>query len=207
MALPSDDPRIYETLVAGIRDYAIFILDPEGVIRTWNLGARLIKGYAAEEVIGRHFSIFYPRDALDRQWPERELRMAAADGRFEDEGWRVRKDGSRFWANVVITALRREDGRMIGYSKVTRDLTIRRGNEEKLRQSEERFRLLIEGVQVLRAVDAVEDARGVGGHAVRVRMKSVICSSSGAPFGAASRRDERAAAWHSRASRRAPSSP
>jgi PAS domain S-box-containing protein len=147
MALPSDDPRIYETLVAGIRDYAIFILDPEGVIRTWNLGARLIKGYAAEEVIGRHFSIFYPRDALDRQWPERELRMAAADGRFEDEGWRVRKDGSRFWANVVITALRREDGRMIGYSKVTRDLTIRRGNEEKLRQSEERFRLLIEGVQ------------------------------------------------------------
>ena len=147
MALPSDDPRIYEKLVAGIRDYAIFILDAEGVIRSWNLGARLIKGYAAEEVIGRHFSMFYPRDALERQWPERELRMAAADGRFEDEGWRVRRDGSRFWANVVITALRCEDGRLIGYSKVTRDLTIRRGNEEKLRQSEERFRLLIEGVQ------------------------------------------------------------
>lgn len=147
MPLPSDDPRIYETLVAGIRDYAIFILSPEGVIQSWNLGARLIKGYAPEEAIGKHFSIFYPRDALERQWPERELRMAAADGRFEDEGWRLRKDGSRFWASVIITALRREDGRLIGFSKVTRDLSIRRNNEEKLRQSEERFRLLIEGVQ------------------------------------------------------------
>jgi PAS domain S-box-containing protein len=147
MRLPSDDPRIFETLVAGIRDYAIFILSPEGVIQSWNLGARLIKGYAPEEAIGKHFSIFYPRDALERQWPERELRMAAADGRFEDEGWRLRKDGSRFWASVIITALRREDGRLIGFSKVTRDLTIRRNNEEKLRQSEERFRLLIEGVQ------------------------------------------------------------
>ncbi|HET9664564.1 MAG TPA: PAS domain S-box protein [Burkholderiales bacterium] len=147
MALPIKDPRIYETLVAGIKDYAIFILSPEGIIQSWNLGARLIKGYSAEEVIGQHFSMFYCREAIGRQWPERELRMAAADGRFEDEGWRLRKDGTKFWANVIITALRQEDGRLIGYSKVTRDLTLRRGHEEKLRQSEERFRLLIEGVQ------------------------------------------------------------
>ena len=144
---PLDDPRLFETLVAGIRDYAIFVLSPDGYIRSWNLGARLIKGYSADEVKGRHFSMFYPREAIERQWPERELRMAAADGRFEDEGWRLRKDGSRFWANVIITALRREDGLLLGFSKVTRDLTTRRSNEEKLRQGEERFRLLIEGVQ------------------------------------------------------------
>ncbi|MGQ0522852.1 MAG: hybrid sensor histidine kinase/response regulator [Betaproteobacteria bacterium] len=147
MAPPITDPQIHEKLIAGIRDYAIFVLNPEGIIESWNLGARLIKGYSAEEVIGKHFSMFYPRDAIERQWPERELRMASADGRFEDEGWRLRKDGSRFWANVIITALRQEDGRLIGYSKVTRDLTTRRNNEEKLRQSEERLRLLIEGVQ------------------------------------------------------------
>jgi PAS domain S-box-containing protein len=147
MPLPVNDARIYQTLIAGMRDYAIFVLSPEGIIESWNLGARLIKGYTAEEVIGKHFSMFYPRDAIERQWPERELRMASADGRFEDEGWRLRKDGSRFWANVIITALRQEDGRLIGYSKITRDLTIRRNNEEKLRQSEERLRLLIEGVQ------------------------------------------------------------
>jgi len=147
MAASINDPRIFQTLVAQIRDYAIFLLGPDGTIATWNLGARLIKGYSADEIIGKHISIFYPRDAIERDWPARELRAALADGRFEDEGWRVRKDGSRFWANVVITALREEDGRLIGFSKVTRDLTTRRNNEERLRQSEERFRLLIEGVE------------------------------------------------------------
>ena len=147
MTLSVNDPRIFETLVARIRDYAIFILDAEGRIRSWNIGAQLIKGYSAEEIVGKHFSIFYPREAIGREWPDRELRAAAADGRFEDEGWRVRKDGSRFWANVVITALRQEDGKLIGFSKVTRDLTARRANEEQLRHSEERFRLLIEGVE------------------------------------------------------------
>ena len=141
------DPRIFETLVAQIRDYAIFLLSPEGTIQTWNIGAQLIKGYAPNEIVGRHFSVFYPREAIERDWPARELRAAAADGRFEDEGWRVRKDGSRFWANVVITALRHDDGRLIGFSKVTRDLTLRRANEEKIRQSEEQFRLLIEGLE------------------------------------------------------------
>lgn len=142
-----NDPRIFQTLVAQVRDYAIFLLNPEGTIQTWNLGAQLLKGYRPEEIIGKHFSIFYPPDAIARDWPAQELRAASADGRFEDEGWRVRKDGSRFWANVVITALRDENGRLIAFSKVTRDLTARRANEERLRQSEEHFRLLIEGVE------------------------------------------------------------
>ncbi|HET7596209.1 MAG TPA: PAS domain-containing protein, partial [Burkholderiales bacterium] len=145
-AFLTPDPDVFSKLVAQIRDYAIFLLSPEGTILSWNLGAQIIKGYTTGEIVGKHFSIFYPPEAIAREWPERELRTAAADGRFEDEGWRVRKDGSRFWANVILTALRDDDGRVIGFSKVTRDLTIRRSNEEKLRQSEERFRLLTEGV-------------------------------------------------------------
>jgi PAS domain S-box-containing protein len=145
-AFLTPDPDVFSKLVAQIRDYAIFLLSPEGTILSWNLGAQIIKGYTTGEIVGKHFSIFYPPEAIAREWPERELRTAAADGRFEDEGWRVRKDGSRFWANVILTALRDDDGQVIGFSKVTRDLTIRRSNEEKLRQSEERFRLLTEGV-------------------------------------------------------------
>jgi PAS domain S-box-containing protein len=113
-------------LVHGTTDYAIFMLDPQGRILTWNAGAERFKGYKADEIIGQHFSKFYPQDALDRDWPTHELKVAAAEGRFEDEGWRVRKDGSQFWANVVITALRDEQGQLRGFSKVTRDLTERK---------------------------------------------------------------------------------
>ena len=140
------DPRIYQFIIDQTKDYAVFFLDPEGRVMSWNLGAQRIKGYAPEEIIGRHFSTFYLRDAVDSGWPQHELQVAAAEGRFEDEGWRVRKDGSRFWANVVITALHDESGRLLGFSKYTRDLSERRLHEEALRQSEERFRLLIEGV-------------------------------------------------------------
>src|ERR1043165_1794544 len=140
------DPHIYQLMVEQTRDYAVFFLDTEGRIMSWNAGAERIKGYAPEEIIGRHFSTFYTRDAVESSWPQHELKVAATEGRFEDEGWRRKKDGSRFWANVVITALRDEAGKLLGFSKITRDLSDRRLHEEALRQSEERFRLLIEGV-------------------------------------------------------------
>jgi PAS domain S-box-containing protein len=136
----------FRLLVEAVKDYGIFMLDPTGRVVTWNAGAELIKGYRADEIIGQHFSKFYPQEALDRRLPEHELEVAAEAGRFEDEGWRLRKDGSRFWANVVITALRDKDGVLRGFGKVTRDLTKRREHEESLRQSEEKFRLLVEGV-------------------------------------------------------------
>ena len=142
-----DTGELHRLLVETVRDYAIFALDPHGHILTWNAGAERFKGYKADEIVGKHFSIFYPRNLVAEGFPEFELRTAANTGRFEDEGWRVRKDGTRFWANVVITALRSPDGELLGYAKVTRDLTKRREAEEALRESEERFRLLIEGVR------------------------------------------------------------
>lgn len=140
------DPTIFRLMAEQTKDYALLALDPQGRIMTWNLGARLIKGYQASEIIGSHFSRFYTAEAVARGWPEYELKVAAAEGRFEDEGWRVRKDGSRFWASVVITALRGEAGELLGFSKITRDLSERKANEEALRRSEEELRLLIEGV-------------------------------------------------------------
>jgi PAS domain S-box-containing protein len=142
-----DTGALHRLLVESVQDYAIFALDAHGVILSWNAGARRIKGYSADEIIGKHFSIFYPRELVEEGFPEFELRTAANTGRFEDEGWRIRKDGSRFWANVVITALRSKEGKLLGYAKVTRDLTERREAEEALRESEERFRLLVEGVK------------------------------------------------------------
>ena len=137
---------LFERAIAQTRDYALFLLDPKGHIMTWNTGAERLKGYAPDEIIGRHFSTFYTADSVASGWPAHELRVASMEGRFEDEGWRVRKDGSRFWANVVITALRGEDGQLLCFSKITRDITSRKLQEEALAQSEERFRLLVEGV-------------------------------------------------------------
>ena len=137
----------FRQLVQGVQDYAIFLLDREGRIASWNRGAERLKGYAAEEIIGKHFSVFYPREAIERRWPEQELRTAQETGRLEDEGWRLRKDGSRFWADVIITAMRDESATLRGFSKVTRDLTERRRQEETLRQSEALFRLLVDGVR------------------------------------------------------------
>ncbi len=120
---------LFELLVATVEDYAIFMLDPDGNVASWNRGAERIKGYRAEEIIGRHFSTFYPESDVTAGKPQWELVVAADIGRFEDEGWRLRKDGSQFWANVVITALRDHSGRLVGFGKVTRDLTARREAE------------------------------------------------------------------------------
>jgi PAS domain S-box-containing protein len=144
-ALVESDER-FRLLVESVKDYAIFMLDVNGYVLTWNAGAERIKGYSASDIIGQHFSKFYPQDAIDRRHPDYELSVATETGRFEEEGWRVRKDGSLFWANVVITALRDSQGVLRGFGKVTRDLTQRREHEQTLRQSEERFRLLVEGV-------------------------------------------------------------
>ena len=141
------DPKLFQLMAESVRDYAIFLLDPRGHIMTWNPGAERAKQYKADDVIGRHFSIFYTAADIERQWPAFELQRATMEGRFEDEGWRVRKDGTRFWASVVITALRDVRGKLLAFSKITRDLSERRKNEEALKRSEERFRLLIEGVQ------------------------------------------------------------
>jgi PAS domain S-box-containing protein len=140
-----DDP--FRSIVERVQDYAIFLLDAGGNILSWNPGAQRIKGYEPHEIIGRHFSTFYTQEAIDRRWPQYELEVAAREGRFEDEGWRVRKDGSLFWANVVITALRDEKGGVRGFGKITRDLSERRRSEEMLRESEERFRLMMEAVR------------------------------------------------------------
>jgi PAS domain S-box-containing protein len=144
----------FRRLVESVTDYAIFLLDPEGNVATWSRGAQLIQGYEAGEIVGRHFSVFYPRAAIERGWPAHELETARRLGHFEDEGWRVRKDGTSFWANVVITAMRDDEGRLLGFGKIVRDLSERRAHEEKLRaqeealrQSEERFRVLLEGVR------------------------------------------------------------
>jgi PAS domain S-box-containing protein len=126
-----NDGRIYQLMVESVRDYAIFLLDPNGYIASWNRGAERIKGYSADEIIGRHFSVFYGPEDITARKPEREIEIATRDGRFEDEGFRLRKDGSRFWANVILTALRDENGELVGFAKVTRDLTERRANEQR----------------------------------------------------------------------------
>ena len=125
----------FRLLVDGVKDYAIFMLDSGGHIVSWNTGAEHIKGYKASEIIGKHFSVFYPAEDIARKWPEHELTVARAEGRFEDEGWRLRKDGSRFWANVIIAALYDNEHRVRGFAKVTRDLSVRR-RIEALEESE-----------------------------------------------------------------------
>ena len=142
---PGDDRR-YRLLVDSITDYAIYMLDTEGVVASWNPGAERFKGYKADEIIGRHFSQFYTEADRAAGLPAQALATARKEGRFEREGWRVRKDGTQFWAHVVIDPVRDERGELVGFAKITRDLTERRAAEEALRQSEQQFRLLVQGV-------------------------------------------------------------
>ncbi|HYL08737.1 MAG TPA: PAS domain S-box protein [Candidatus Udaeobacter sp.] len=136
----------FRALVDAATDYAIFLLDESGFVTTWNPGAERMKGYQEDEIVDRHFSIFYPPEDVTSGKPERSLEAALRDGRFEDEGWRVRKDGSRFMANVVITPVRDSDGELLGYAKVTRDITERKREQERaarVRASDERQQIAV----------------------------------------------------------------
>ena len=140
-------PDEFALLVDAVQDYAIFLLSPDGHIRTWNRGASRIMGYDQSEVVGKHFSLFYGADDLAARKPQTELEIAEREGRVEDEGWRIRKDGRRFWANTIITALRDQHGALLAFGKVTRDMTARREGEEQLRASREIFQLMVSSVR------------------------------------------------------------
>ncbi|MGO7333594.1 PAS domain S-box protein [Rhizobium leguminosarum] len=141
-----DEEGRFRLLVDAITDYAIYMLSPEGIVTSWNAGAQRFKGYKPSEILGEHFSRFYLPEDRAAGLPQRALATAEEHGRFEGEGWRRRKDGSRFWAHVVIDPIRRPSGELIGYAKITRDLTERRAAENAIRQSEEQFRRLVQGV-------------------------------------------------------------
>lgn len=140
LLLEQEIGKLYSLLVQAVTDYAIFMLNPDGYVVSWNAGAKRFKGYEADEIIGKHFSTFYTQPDISNRKPWMELEVAARVGRFEDEGWRVRKDGTKFWANVIITAVRDHDGTLLGFGKITRDLTERR-------QAEQRYKLLVESVK------------------------------------------------------------
>jgi PAS domain S-box-containing protein len=141
------DQQDFRLLVDSIVDYGIFMLDLQGIVLSWNAGAERMQGYTAQEIVGRHFSSFYPESDIKAGKPAMELRVAGATGRFEDEGWCLRKDGSRFWASAVVTALRDKTGVIRGFGRVTRDLSERRSAELQLKESEERFRLMVASVK------------------------------------------------------------
>jgi PAS domain S-box-containing protein len=181
---PRDQLRL---LVEAQTDYAIFLLDPEGRISSWNPGAQRIKGYTADEIIGRHFSCFYTDADIARAYPEAELEAARRDGRYLDEGWRLRKDGSRFWAQVVITALRCERGELVGFGKVTRDLTERREAEQQLARSERQARREAESMR-RRAAALEEMGRAIVASSDLEQMVQLATDAgrelTGAAFGA-----------------------
>ncbi|NEJ72729.1 PAS domain S-box protein [Rhizobium phaseoli] len=143
---PLNDEGRFRLLVGAITDYAIYMLSPEGIVTSWNTGAQRFKGYKPSEILGEHFSRFYLEEDRAAGIPERALATAKEHGRFEGEGWRQRKDGTRFWAHVIIDPIRHPSGELIGYAKITRDLTERRAAENAIRQSEEQFRRLVQGV-------------------------------------------------------------
>jgi len=168
------DEGRYRLLVNAITDYAIYMLDPDGIVASWNPGAHRLKGYAAEEVIGRHFSRFYTEADQVAGLPAEALRVAGEVGRCEREGWRIRKDGTRFWAHVVIEAIHAPQGELIGFAKVTRDLTERREAETALRRSEEQFRLLVQGVTDYAIYMLDRDGRVTNWNAGAQRIKGYL---------------------------------
>ena len=143
---PIADEDRYRLLIDSITDYAIYMLDPSGIVTSWNPGARRFKGYEGREIIGKHFSTFYTPEDREAGLPAKALSIARTEKRFEGEGWRLRKDGTRIWVNVVIDPIIDSNGALIGYAKVTRDLTERKQSENLLLKSEEQFRLLVQSV-------------------------------------------------------------
>ncbi|WP_221885049.1 PAS domain-containing protein [Variovorax sp. DXTD-1] len=160
--LPDDSRLIelqrFELLVSAIHDYAIYMLDPQGHVVSWNAGAERFKGYAAAEIVGQHFSRFYAPEDRAAGIPERALQTAQKEGTFQAEGWRLRKDGTRFWANVVIDLIYAADRRLLGFAKITRDVGDRKAAEEALRKSEQEFRLLVQGVTTMRSTCSTQMA-------------------------------------------------
>lgn len=178
-AYPEDLLRL---LVDAVDEYAIYAMDPDGHILTWNAGAQRLKGYTADEIIGQHFSKFYSKEDIDRRHPWNELKLAAENGQYQEEGWRVRKDGKRFWASVTITALRDQNGRLTGFGKVTRDLTKKREQEEKLREAyahletriQERTKeLLAEKLRAEEAVRARDRFFSMASHELKTPLSSL----------------------------------
>src|SRR5690348_7774187 len=139
-----EDP--FRLLVQSIVDYAIYMLSPEGFVTSWNAGAERIKGFQTEEIVGQHFSKFYTEEDRKAGMPAKVLETARREGKFEGEGWRVRKDGSRFWASVVVDRINGEDGELVGFAKITRDMTEKRAAQQALLETERRFRILVQGV-------------------------------------------------------------
>jgi len=160
--------EMFKLLVESVKDYGIFMLDLNGIIQGWNQGAERIKGYKANEVIGKHFSLFYTEEDRARNHPQNELEIALKEGRYEEEGWRVKKDGSRFWANIVITRLENQ-GRVIGFGKVTRDLTERKKAEDELKQANESLehRIQERTLELQQAVRARDEFLSIASHELR----------------------------------------
>jgi PAS domain S-box-containing protein len=173
----------FRLLVAGVRDYAILMLDSRGNVVSWNQGAERIKGYRAEEILGQHFSRFYPQEDIEHGVPEQELKRAVADGQYQDEGWRLRKDGSRFWAHILITAMRDDNSELIGFSKVARDMTQSRHEGAALQESQARMG----GHHRLRHGRDHQPERGTKHRAVQRRRREDVPLSRGDSHGAIDR--------------------